>query len=216
MAGVVQMGVNEFWAQLQKLRGLSKRVKADLDADRSELMQLWARTRSDPNRVRAAQNQKLLTPLTHQNSKLRLKYRDLTSMFNRAVEKARTALKAAGYTTPGLSGLGVVVAVAPVAAVVILLAAFAVYQTIAVLTGAQRSHTRAVAQVMTDPRTTPEEKIALAKAMEQENRTAARATAPGGFDFGQIVPILGLVALIILGPQLLRAFQGRGAQREAA
>jgi hypothetical protein len=205
MANVVQMGVDAFWAQLSKLETAAKRVRADLDADKAQLQAAYAATKTDPDPRRRTVSQAALQPLIHNNSVLRLRYRDLAAKFNQAMAGAAAALKSAGLTTP--PQLGAVPVLVPVVAVTALGVAFAIYQTVRLQTDAQRRATTAMLAIINDPNTTPEEKAIAAAAL------AKTATTRPPNLFGDLVPILGLVAVILLGPQLLRSF---GTRRAAA
>lgn len=212
MAGPVQMLITDFWSQLQKLEAGIKSLQSELNADRTQLMQLWDQTKTDPDRTRAAANQALLTPQIHHNSELRVMYQDIANKFNQTVQAASDALKTAGYSTPQLGGLGLVIAVAPLAAVTLLGLAFAALAIAVVLTQAQRTATAAIAKVMTDPTLTVEQKKSLLAAGADAQKKAGDATGhPLLPDLGPLVPILGLVALILLGPQLLKMVPGRRA-----
>jgi hypothetical protein len=83
--------------------------------------------------------------------------------------------------------------------------AFAIYETVRLQTDAQRRATTALLTILNDPNTTPEQKAAAAQAL------AKTATKKPPNLFGDMVPILALVALIVLGPQLLRSFGPRRA-----
>jgi hypothetical protein len=81
------------------------------------------------------------------------------------------------------------------------------------LTQTQVSRTATARSIFSDPSTSPAQKLELAKAFQAE-MDAEKKNAPSPlFDTGWIVPAAALVALIVLGPQLLRAF---GPRRAAA
>lgn len=200
MAGPIQMAADVFWAQIQNLETLSSRLKSDLAADRLKLMALYSVTRKDPNPKRAAANQALLQPQIHRNSVLRMRYAGLAAAFNKAVDAARGTLKRAGYAVPrNLDGLGgpIYVGALAVAAVA---TAFLIYQSIRTATDAQRRQTGIIERVINDPTLTPEQRIAELVGVKE---AAAAARPLFNFDLGQMVPILGLIALIAIGPSLL-------------
>ena len=202
MANVVQMGVDAFWAQLGNLQAKARAVLADLDTDKAQLQAAYTATRSDPDTRRRAVSQTALQPLIHNNSVLRLRYRDLVAKFNQAVSAASSALKSAGLTTPQLGAVPILV---PVVAVTALGVAFAIYQTVRIQTDAQRRATSALLAILNDPNSSPDEKAAAAAAI------AKTATQKPPDLFASLVPILGIVALIVVGPQLLRTFESRRA-----
>ena len=200
MAGVVQMGVDAFWSQIQKLQALSTKLKSDLLADKAQLTALWSATKRDADAKRAAANQKLLAPLIHQNSTLRVRYQSLAAKFNEAVAAARASLERAGYRVPAnLSGMGVApLVVIGGAAVAALGTAFLIYQSVRVATDAQRTKVNALARAMADPTLTPEQRELALRALAETD------TRPPGTDlFKDLAPVLGVIALLVLVPALL-------------
>lgn len=207
MANIVQMGVDAFWGQLQNLETGARNVLADLNADKAQLQAAYADSKRDPNPASRAASQAALQPLIHNNSVLRLRYRDLVAKYNEAVAAASSVLKSAGLTTPQLGAVPLLVLV-PVAAVAALGVAFAILEAVRLQTEAQRKATNALLAILADPNATPDEKKSAAAALAK----GAAKPPPGLFpDLGQLVPILGLVAVIVLGPQLLSAFAPRRA-----
>lgn len=201
LVGVAQLGVNEFWGFLNQLSQLGKKVRDDLSADRLTLTSLYTQARNDTDKVRGAAHMKALDPVIHNNSVLRLRYQDLVSKFNEAVAGASSMLKKAGLSTPALSGLGVApIIIIAGAALVALAAAFTIYEAIRVATDAQRKATGALVKILSDPTATPEEKAAAA---------AALAKGAGTNLFGDLTPLLGIIAVIVVAPPLIRAFSGR-------
>jgi hypothetical protein len=209
MANVVQMGVDAFWAQLQAVENRAKRVIADLNVDKARLQAAYTSTKNDPDTRRRAQNQAALQPLIHNNSVLRLRYRELVAKFNATVQAASDILKRAGLSTPGLSGceqLGVAPLVIGGVAVAGLAAMLLILKAIETATQSQRQRTDALIRCMEDPSLTPEARERCAAAL--------RADTPKGLlDLSGMVPALAIVALIVLGPQLMRTI---GARRAAA
>lgn len=199
-SSVVQWTVDQLWSGLQQIANGFNSVAKDLNADKAQLTALWSATKSQPAATAAA-NQKLLTPLIHQNSVLRLSYlQPIRDKYNQALALAKDALAKAGYTVPGnLAGLGFVFAIAPVAAVTIVIAALALLATAIALTSSQRTNTANVARVIGDATTTPEQKAALLAAMEKE----LKAQPPPGIDFGPIALAALAVAAIVIVPKLL-------------
>lgn len=203
MADVVQWTVTELFAGLQKIEDGFNKISADLKADQAQLTALWSQTKADTDATRRAQNQALLTPLIHQNSVLRLSYlAPIKDKYTSAVNAAADALRKAGYTAPNLSGLGIVVAIAPLAAVTAVTLALALLATAIVLTAAQRKNTATVAKLIGDPTTTPAQKQALLKAMTDANQSLP---PPPGLDFGWLPWAIGGVLAIMVVPKLLPA-----------
>jgi hypothetical protein len=211
MAGAVQWTIDQLWKGLQSLQLKINAVDADLQADKLQLAQLYTATRKvlDPM---GAHDRALLDPQIRRNTELRLNYlAPVKNNYAKAVSAASAALKAAGYTTPGgLSGLGVAFVVAPAAAVVLVTVALAAIAAIALLTQAQRNRTSALKTLLGDQNSTPEQKAALLAEMKQA--IDAEAKLPGALgSFSWLVPALAIVALIVLGPQLMRMLPRRTA-----
>jgi hypothetical protein len=214
MAGPVQWTVTEFWKQLQNVQNQIKAVDAKLQADKATLTALYsaARKQLDPA---GAHDRAYLEPLIHQNSVLRMSYlAPVKSKFNAAVAAASSALRGAGYTTPNLSGLGIAPAViiVPAVAVAALGIAGAAVLVVYRLTEAQINRTATARAIFSDTRTTPEQKLQLAGEFQKEMETEKKTAPPPAFDTGWIVPAAALIALVVLGPQLLRAFGPRRAE----
>jgi len=214
MAGPVQWTVTEFWKQLQNVQNQIKAVDAKLRADKATLTALYSQARQQYEPA-GAHDRAYLDPLIHQNSVLRLSYlAPVKSKFNAAVAAASSALKSAGYTTPNLSGLGVVPAVIIVPAVAVAALGIAAAAVLVVyrLTESQVNRTATARAIFSDPNTSPEQKLQLAGAFQQEMETEKKNAPPAlGFDVGWILPTTAVIALIVLGPQLLRAFGPRRA-----
>lgn len=213
MAGnVVQWTVDQFWSQVQGLQAQITSVATSLQQDKLRLQSLYstARAEAEPNRTH---DMAMLAPLIHQNSDLRMTYlAPVKAKFNEGVNAARSLLKSAGYTPSNLSGLGIVPALVivpavAVAAIVVALAAVAIVNR---LTQAQVNNTAAVAAAMADKTTTPQQKADLINGITKAAKAAKDANPPL-FDPNALVMPLALVALIVLGPQLMRLLPGRRA-----
>lgn len=208
MAGAVQWTIDKFWAQLQNLQTQIKQVDAALQADKVRLGSLYSavRARYDPSA------DQFIAPLIHQNTVLRLTYlKPIKDKFNQAVAAASKLLKSAGYSTPQLGGLGVV-PVVPVVAATLVVGALAAVAIVNRLTESQILRTKAMVAIYGDPSTTPEQKLALSRQMESQIREENKTPPPGGgFNLDSLVPLAGIVALIVLGPQILRMLPGRRA-----
>jgi hypothetical protein len=192
----VQMAMDEFWAQIQKLETASTNLKSDLEADRLKLMALWSATKRDPDRSRSAQNQAVLAPAIHNNSALRLRYRDLAAAFNKALGFTREAMVKAGYQPPtNLAGLGAVQLIVPAVAAAALATAFLIYQSIRTATDAQRRATATLAKLVEDPTTSAQERAAAVAAL-------GKSAQPTDL-MGQIVPVLAILAALVVLPSVL-------------
>lgn len=208
MANAVQWTVDQFYGQLQTLKSQIDAVGATLDADRARLAKLYdtARRNMDPAR------DVYLSPLIHQNNVLRITYlAPIKAKFNEAVNATSKLLRSAGYTTPALTGLELgVLPIVPVVAVSAVLVALAAVAVVHRLTQAQVANTNAMAAIMNDRTTTPDQKLALAKAITDQTKQQRKANPPL-FDPSAYVLPLAIVAAIILGPRLLSAFPRRAA-----
>jgi hypothetical protein len=197
--------VDAFWSQLSKLRASSERVRTDLDADKAQLQAAYTATKADPDPQRRTVSQSALQPLIHNNSVLRVRYRDLAAKFNAAVAAAGSVLKSAGLVTPQLGAVPLLV---PVVAVTALGVAFAIYQAVRTQTDAQRKATNAMLAIINDSGSTNEERAAALAALAKSAGSPPPSIFPG---LGQLLPIIALVAVIVVGPQLLRSFAPRRA-----
>ena len=183
----VQWGVDQLYAGLQQMKSGIDQIAAALEADRQNLIAAYNDVRQHAGDPSYPAAKAALDQQTHRNSVLRLSYlAPLRSKFTQAVNASSAFLKSHGYATPGLSGLGVVIAVAPAAAVVIVVAGIAAIGTVWALTQAQRTRTAQVASLI-----------------DQQTRQINAEPPPLGLDWGAMVPIALAVAAIVLGPQLL-------------
>jgi hypothetical protein len=214
VANPVQWTVTQFWNQLQNVENQIHAVESALQADKATLTALYSEARKEYDPA-GAHDRAYLDPLIHQNSVLRLSYlAPVKSKFNGAVAAASAALKQAGYSTPTLSGLGVLpaVVIVPAIAVAALGVAAAAVLIVNRLTQSQVSRTNTARAIFSDASTTPAQKLALATSFQGEMATEKATMPPLGLDLGWIVPAVALVAVIVLGPQLLRAFGPKRAE----
>ena len=207
MANPVQWTVDQFWAQLQSVKNQITAVDSSLASNKTQLQAMYttARTAGDTHGMA------VLNPLIHQNSVLRLSYlKPIKDDFNKAVAAASNALKAAGLTTPQLSGMGVVPAlvIVPVICVTLVLGMIAAVKIVNRMTQAQITDTETTKAILTNPNTTPAEKLALADAQKKAAEQRLKDNPPP-FDVGALVGPLALVALIVLGPQIMRMLPAR-------
>lgn len=202
MAGVVQWGIDQLWSELQRLEDLATGLKRDLVANKNELTHLWTMSRAipDPKAMKRAQDK--LRPLIHQNSVIRTQYvAPIVQKFNAAVALAGQKLKAAGYTTPTLSGLGFAFVIAPAAAVVLVITALSLVYIANRLTQANITATQNVHDMI----------AAGFTPAQIEDISRRTPTKPLGFDFGDLMPIALLVAAVFIVPPLLKTLPKRGA-----
>lgn len=212
MAGAVQWTVDQFWAQLQALQNQINALSTSLNNDKAQLTDLYAFARREYDPA-GAYDRAMLDPLVHHNSVLRLTYlAPVKAKFTEAVNAASSFLKSAGYTTPTLSGLGIVPAlvIVPVVAVAAVITALAAVAVVNRMTQAQIARTATVASIFTDTTTTPAQKQALAKSLQDQTKADAAANPPL-FDTSWIVPAAAIVAVIVLGPTILNMAKQRRA-----
>lgn len=205
-AAAVQWTVDQFYGQLRVLSNQIASASSALAADKAKLTALYSAAKKANN----AKAMAALSPLIHNNSVLRLSYlAPVKAKFNEATAAATAALKRAGVTPPGLSGLALAPAIlVPAVAVAAVVAALAAVAIVNRLTQAQIARTNALAGIMADTHTTPEQKLALAAQLEAQAK-AERQANPPLFDPNAFVMPLALVAAVVLGPQLIAAFRRR-------
>jgi hypothetical protein len=216
MPNPIQWSLEQFYNELTRLNTAAQRVNGDLEADRVTLMKLWDstffRTQAQvgpPLYSDVADRQRLVQAQIHQNSTLRVMYNDIHGKLVDAVNKASAFLRSHGYQVPNLAGLGLVVAIAPLAAVAILVGVAGLVTTAVVLTEAQRKRTAAIQALWANTTIPTSEKLALIEAATKDEKAAAGANP---LDIGKLVPVLGLVALLMFSPTILSFIpKGRGA-----
>ena len=204
-----QMVVNEFWTSINALRDTANVENAALEAQRRKLIAASASARSDPDKARSADRQAILAPLIHRNSVLRLQYRDLVGKFNTAVKAASDFLKKHGFTVPDQLGAVEAGVVIVGTAVAVLGTAWAVAYAIQ---ASRRSLDKAIdnaIRVANDPSATPEQRAAAKELLKIADATLPKG--PLGLDLGSLTVPLLIVAVIMVGPQLLSAFGRRRA-----
>jgi len=210
MPGPIQWTIDQLWSGLQQLENQITSVESTLNTNKAELTALYAEARAEYDPA-GAHDRAMLEPLIHQNTVLRLTYlAPIKAKFNQAVNLAAGVLRGAGYTTHTLTGLGdaVVVPISTITIVVVALAAIAVVYS---LTQSQIQRTATMKALYADPSTTPAQKLALAKALKDQTDADTHANPPLGIDLGALIPVLGILAVILLGPQLLQMFRSRRA-----
>lgn len=205
MAGAVQWTIDQFWGQLQKLKSQIDAVDAALNTDKARLGTLYKQLQSryDPSA------DAFVAPAIHQNTVLRLTYlKPIKDDFRKAVNAASGVIRSAGYTTPTLSGLGVLPAV-PVIAVTLVIACLSAVAIVWRMTQAQVNRTNAMLAIYQDPNTTADQKLALAKSMKDQIDADNRTPPPLGFNLGDVTTLAAIVAVIVIAPSVLRMLPGR-------
>jgi hypothetical protein len=209
MANPVQWTIDQVYSGIQVIYDLLTKAMSDLDANRTELTHLWTATKSEPAAL-AAVHQKALAPLIHQNSVIRLTYvRPVIDKYKEIVSKGSKLLESKGYHARTLAdaprtGLGLF----GVDDLVVLGGLLAVCTTAVIvvqrLTQAQINATETQKKIMSDSRTSVEQKLALSEAAAAAAKQAAEDAAKG-FPlpkWEELVPILGLVALLVFAPTI--------------
>ena len=212
MANVAQMAVNDFWNSVTDLQAQAEYEQAIMDDSRQKLIAAYSDARRDPDPTRAASRMAALDPAVHQNSQIRLKYRDLVSAFNQAVNGAKDLIRKAGLIVPNqLAGLGqietgiVIIGVAVAA----LGTAWLILQWIQSANKANVDLVDSAIAIANDPSATPQQRAAARDAITK--RTATPPPPGGFFDVSSLIPLAGLVALIVVGPKILDMMPKRKA-----
>lgn len=200
MAGAVQWTIDQFYGQLQALKSQIDQADAALKANATQLGNMYRKAQAAYDPARDA----YIAPLIHRNTVLRLTYlAPVRSKFNEAVNATSKLLRSAGYSTPGLSDVGVLPAV-PVVAISAVLLGLSAVAIVWRLTQAQIQRTATVAAIFQDPHTTAEQKVALSKQMQEQMKDEDRRNPPlGGFKFDDLIPLAAIVAAVVLGPRIL-------------
>jgi hypothetical protein len=206
VANVAQMAINDFWNSVVDLQANAEYEQAVMDDTRQKLIVAYSDARNDPDPARAASRMAALDPVVHQNSAIRLKYRDLVGAFNQAVNGAKALIQKAGLTVPNqLSGLGQIETVTGIVIVGVAVAALGtawlILNWIKAANKANVDATDATIAISNDTTATPEQRAAARDAITK--RTAAPPPPGGFFDVSSLIPLAGLVALIVLGPKIL-------------
>jgi hypothetical protein len=211
VAGAIQWTIDQFWSQLQGLRSQIQQADASLKADAAQLGSMYATARANYDPTRDA----WIAPLIHRNNDLRLTYlKPVKDKFNEAVAIAKSAITSAGYSVPTqLGDLGqtevIWVPAAAVAAIVLAISAIAIVNR---LTQAQISRTAVLASIYGDHTLTFDQKQVAANGILAQTKAEAKATPPPlGFDLNALMGPLAIVAVIVLGPQIMRMLPKRKA-----
>jgi hypothetical protein len=212
MANVVQWTVSAFYAELKKLDAAGRAEIAALASQKALLQAEYTKARNAGNQV----GMTFLQPLIHKNSELRLRARDYVAKFNELVGSVSALLRNAGLSVPAtLSGLGVapLAIIIPAAAVASLGIIWGIVYTMqsgrAAITKVLSSQGPALLRIAADPASTPEQKAAALAAYKKLLEDAG-LPPPGADWLKDLTPILGLVALILLAPSLLRLLPAKG------
>jgi len=212
MPNLAQMTVNAFWREITKLEQAAKTEAAALATQKLRLQHAYTQARNNSDMRRGAEQRRALEPIIHRNSVLRLRYRDLAGKFNSLMNGARNLLDKAGLTAPvPLSGMGVVPVVAVVSAATVAGLAIAwgiVHEIARGRNDVDRAYAKAV-EVFFDPNSKEDEKQAAQKVIDAATKPGGSARGGDPLGLGNLVPLVGIAAVVILGPQLLKTFGGR-------
>lgn len=205
---VPAMLASEFAALINRIASAARNEKARMESNRLELMRLYSAAKADPDPVRGAKTKRALEPVIHQNSVIRMRYRDLSAKFNTAVTATRDILKRAGITLES-TGLAAAPIAVPVVAAAAALTAWAIVEGIKAANNAQASAIRLIGEVYHDPNATDAEKEAARRKILELSTDPPPPGDPWGL--GSLTPLLGIVAIILLGPPILEAMRSRRA-----
>ena len=203
-----QMAVNAFWASVMKLEVASKSLRANLEANKLRLQRAYTEARQDPDPDRSTERRRLLDPMISENSRSRMKYRQLVSKFNEAVNKAREILRGAGLTIPDtLDGLGVapLLIIVPAVAVTALGVAWAHYGSIAKSVSLQNKALDAALQISENPDAFSASDVRGARAAIMKQAGSQPRAAPDMFS--NLVPLAAIIAIIVVGPSVIQAIK---------
>ena len=203
MANAVQWTIDQFYGQLQNLKGQIDAADAELQADKLQLQTMYSQMAAayDPSR------DAFVAPLIHQNTVLRLTYlKPVKDKFNQAVAAASSAIRQAGYNTPGMAGMGVapLLIIVPVVAITAVLLGLEAINIVSTMTASQRARTSALIATLNDPSKSNADKAAVAAALDQDAKNQ-RAANPPLLDPTQWITPLLIIAAIVMAPTILRS-----------
>lgn len=207
MADPVQWTIDRFYDELRKLDAAGRLAIDNLNAQKQRLQDQYtlARTANDTNRM------EFLKPLISKNSALRLSANDYKAKFNDLVGKASSLIRSAGFAAPPtLSGLGFAPAIlVPIAWIVAMVAAWAIVNKIMAgreaIEKALNSNGPTLLAIAKDPDKTAAERKA---ALDAYNKLLDQAGASTDW-IKDLAPVLGLVAVIVIAPSVLRMLPQR-------
>jgi hypothetical protein len=212
VANVVQMTVDAFHRELDKLETAARAEAQGLEAQKLALQNAYSAARTSGS----VATRRFLEPLIHRNSQLRLRYRDAVAKFNALVNGARSLLAKVGVKVPDelTQGLGVAPALLiaiPATLAILLAGAWAVIREVnsgrRAVDEALKSEGPRLLAIANDPTRTPEERAQALSAYT----TIIKKANQGGFNFGDLTPILLAVGAIVLLPPILEMVNRRRA-----
>lgn len=203
MANVVQWSVARFYDELGRLDRAGRAAITRLNDQKLELQRRYTAARNAGNE----NAMKFLRDLIHRNSVLRMSANEYVGKFNELVARSSSILRGAGLAVPKTVGLGVVPAMLVIVPATVVTTALILWGIVNRMTegavkiaDALKSQGPELLATINDKEQPPEVRAAAAKAYEKLVGAADDAD-----DWTKMVlPALGLVALIALGPQLLR------------
>jgi hypothetical protein len=209
VANLAQMAVDKFWKSVMQLEQAGRDERAKMVATRQKLIVAAHEARTDPDPDRSKARMALLNPLIHENSVVRMRYRDLAAKFNSAVHGARGVLAKAGLTVPhDLSGLGQIettaaVILVPVVAVAALGLGWEIYNTVKAQNQANTDAVDEAIRVSRDPSASPAD-VSAARSSIMRRAATPPPAHQGLFDVSSLVPLAAMVAAIVIVPPLLK------------
>lgn len=211
MAGAAQWTVDAFYGELNKLAAAGRDVIAGLNAQKLTLQNAYTKARTSNDQPMMT----FLQPLIHKNSQLRLRYRDYVAKFNEIVGAVSGFLRNAGLQVPAtLSGLGLAPAliIIPATAVVMAGIAWGIIHEMqsgkAAIDNALKTQAPDLLAIAQDPTKSAAERDAALKAYNELLRQAGIQPTDWIKD---LYPVLGLVALIVLAPSVMKLIPQRGS-----
>lgn len=209
-----QWTVEQFYNSLNELDQAAKAEQQRMETNKIALTEAYTATKSIDDPEQRAALQEFLKPVIHQNSVVRMRYRTLVENFNKALSLAGNMLRTAGFQVPSeLSGMGQAVIIVPA---VVLGALGVAWATFAAFKVANEANTNAVnaaiesaQSVLANPGAYSVDDVKQARqALLELPGMTPKPAAPDMF--GALIPIAAVVALVILGPPLIRALSPRG------
>ncbi len=214
MANVVQWSVDQLYREIQSMDAAGRQAIVDLSTQKLELQNAYTAARNAGNQVAMD----FLKPLISKNSALRIKAGEFKAQFNNLVNQASSVLRGAGFTVPNnISGMGFGPALIIVPAAVIA-TALIVWGIIHELDSGKNAINQALTQdgprlltIAANPNATADERKAATDAYKKLLDDAGIANSSDWMTM--VVPALGLVALIALGPTILKMLPSRGGAK---
>jgi hypothetical protein len=210
MANPIQWSVDTLYNEIGKLEAEGRNEIAALNDQKARLQDAYTRART-------ANDQPMMTflqPLIHRNSSLRIKAKEFAARFNELVGKASGFLKHAGLTVPAtITGMGIAPAlvIVPAAVVAVGLICWGILHEMnsgrIAIDNALQTQGPELLKIIQDPAAPPDQKAAASAAYK---KLLGEAGAQDDW-VKQLTPILGLVALIVIAPSVLKMLPGKRA-----